>query len=215
MIHHWGIRAAGVTCAALVALAMAFTPSAQAQAVESGKAGNSRASSAAASNNVSCAQPRTQVHERICNSSHAPLRSLDRDLKRWYDRALANSKTREQLQAEQQEWFQDLDHCLEADPAEPTAYVCDAVRSDDAKHSICQRDLCLARRYGERARELHQLATAGQRGKYVLSSQWPTDIRGVVQLMAEEDRPLCRAVATNLSYLEPMTKPLQPTGGPD
>lgn len=157
----------------------------------------------------SCKEPRTQVEYRVCNSPYATLKAIDREIGKWYQRALTASDDREALQLEQQEWIRSLDRCLTSESIEPVSYGCDSIH-DPAKKDQCSRDFCLVLRYHERSRVLHRKATAHLPRQYIVSREWPTGIHESMESMQETDRPLCWAVNSRLSRHGPLIGPLLP-----
>jgi hypothetical protein len=145
-----------------------------------------------------CKNARTPVELRICNSPYVNLKQLDRDLSKWYKRALLGVTAVDSLRDNQREWLQSLNTCLTDKAVEPTKYVCDHVSETDRK-AQCFRDFCLAKKYIDRNRFLYTLPTKGLPGRYVLSDRWPSGIRQRVLFMAPEDRALCKFVESTLS----------------
>lgn len=158
---------------------------------------------------ASCAKPRDQVELRICKSPYATLKAIDRETGTWYRRAVAASADKEALRIEQQEWIRSLNACLTSESIEPSPYVCDSVR-DPIKKDVCFRDFCLVRRFHERNRLLHRLATSRLPRIYLMSNEWPTGIHESMQSMEEVDRPLCWAVNSHIARRGELIGPLQP-----
>jgi hypothetical protein len=145
-----------------------------------------------------CKSARTPLEHRICESPYATLKQLDRDLAKWYRRALRGVESADSLRANQREWLQSLDTCLTAEIVEPKKYVCDSVLDTDKK-AQCFRDFCLVQKYIDRSRFLYSLLTEGLPGQYVLSDRWPSGIHENVDFMAPRNRELCKFVEATLS----------------
>lgn len=155
----------------------------------------------------SCKQARTQVEQRICNSPYATLKQLDRDLAKWYKRALSGVADPESLRASQREWLQSLNACVTEDSVEPTKYACNSVLEAEKK-AQCFRDFCLVTKYIDRSKFLYALRTQGRPGRYVLSDRWPSGIHENFEFMAAKDRKFCRNMEDTLSAHGPFSSPI-------
>lgn len=154
-----------------------------------------------------CKKARTHVEQRVCGSPYAKLKQLDRDLAKWYRRALAASSNAAALRDDQRQWLQGLDYCLTTPSVESQEYVCDSIHETKEK-AQCVRDFCLVGKYIDRSRFLYALPTEGQPGRYVLSDRWPSGVRESVDFMTPENRALCKFVENNLSALGPLPSAL-------
>jgi hypothetical protein len=151
-----------------------------------------------------CKNARTDVEQRICQSPYATLKNMDRDLAKWYRRALGASANAQGLRDDQRHWLESLNDCLTTELVEPKPYVCDAVPESNGKGQ-CFRDFCLVAKYIERSRYLYALPTKGSPGRYVLSDRWPSGIHESVVFMAPDNRGLCKSVEATLSALGPLS----------
>lgn len=151
-----------------------------------------------------CSKAQTPVELRICNSPYVTLKKVDRDLAKWYKRALSEVSDRNQLIAEQREWLTSLDSCLISGTPEPAQFVCDYAQDK----TQCARDFCIFRKYSDRIKALYGMPIKEKAGQYVISNQWPNGIHENVDTMEEEDRPLCQHVESTIRAYGPLAMPL-------
>lgn len=154
-----------------------------------------------------CKSARTAVELRVCNSQYASLKQLDRELAKWYRRAVRGVSDAEPLRANQREWIKSLDACLTSETVEAKKYVCDSV-PEASKKSLCFRDFCLVEKYVARSQYLYALPTEGMPGRYVLADRWPSGIREAFDYLAPENLALCKSVEAALSAQGPLSSAL-------
>lgn len=155
----------------------------------------------------SCNKANSKVELRICNSPYATLMQLDRELSKWYKRALSMTQDANALRSDQRSWLQSLDSCITSETVKPHQFVCDSVHNMNDK-TQCFRDFCLVGKYIERTRFLNSLTTQGIAGRYIFSNRWPNGIRQNINYMAAEDTKLCKSIEAALWTLGPLGKPL-------
>ena len=154
-----------------------------------------------------CINAKFPVEIRVCQSPYATLKKLDRDLSKWYRKALASVNDKNSLKKEQLSWLKSLEECIISKHVEPKDYVCKLAKSDEERMQ-CYRDFCLANKYSERIKILFLLPTQGKPGRYVLSDRWPNGIHENVDFMTPENTEMCKSIEATLSTLGPLSGPL-------
>lgn len=155
-----------------------------------------------------CSNAKTTVEKRICYSKYADLKKLDRELSRWYARAINKISNPTSLKKEQLAWLSERSECLTSKEAEPVNFVCNSALTKNDKE-MCFRDFCLVEKYNDRIKYLYSLPTKNNLGNYLISESWPSGIRGNVNSMQKENQKICAIANQIFNTSSPMEEPFK------